>query len=268
MNAGKLNTFEGLRLAALGSKGYTANQIASLQDIFTEINTSLLALEEHASSPHAPANAEENVIIGIKRNGTFIAIQGKVADISVPTKTSDLVNDSGFATESDVSTAVNGAGHLKSLVVDELPDTASAAANTLYYLRKNDGEPGNQYDEYQLINGVFERVGMGSVNIDDYATKASVEKANSTLITSIFNTLSASSEKYVGTGNLASFWNLVKPLITTHENSINDLIARVELLELILNSEVEGNPFYVTFTSLSGLSVSGVWNTADGRVEF
>ncbi len=44
--------------------------------------------------------------------------------------------------------------------------------------------------------------------------------------------------------------------------------ARLALLELMYNTEVSGNPYTVTFESLTGLVCTGVWNTALARLEF
>ena len=102
----KLNTLEALRLASLKAKGYTAEQIAELssamEDIINDINDSLKTCEAHVQSAHAPANAEENVIVSIQRNGQAIPPDNKVVNIEVPTKTSALENDSGYATTEDV----------------------------------------------------------------------------------------------------------------------------------------------------------------------
>lgn len=261
----KVGSIEGLRLTALQAKGYTAQQVAALAEAIEEL---LLPLQEHVESAHAPANAEENVIVSIKKNGVAIAPVNKIVDIAVPTKTSDLTNDSGFITGSELTAAVDGAGHLKAAVVDELPAVADADANTVYYLRKNNSEAGKQYVQYKLINGVFETTG-GEQDLSSYATIEYVGKADDALITSIFNTLSSSSEKYIGTANLAAFWSKVKPMITAHDTIINDLTSRVELLELIVkNDEVTGNPYYVTFEDLNGVTATGVWNTEDKRIEF
>lgn len=60
-----------------------------------------------------------------------------------------------------------------------------------------------------------------------------------------------------------------KQLLNGHESNINDLLARVKLLELILSADVTGNPYYVTFNTLTDVVVSsGIWNEADGRIEF
>lgn len=44
--------------------------------------------------------------------------------------------------------------------------------------------------------------------------------------------------------------------------------ARLALLELIYSTDVSSNPFTVTFESLTGLVVTGVWNAVQARLEF
>ncbi len=46
------------------------------------------------------------------------------------------------------------------------------------------------------------------------------------------------------------------------------LDARLALLELMYNTQISGNPFTVTFESLTGLVATGVWNVTLGRLEF
>ena len=48
------------------------------------------------------AGAQVNVLEGIQKNGTNVTITNKIANISVPTATSDLTNDSGFITTADI----------------------------------------------------------------------------------------------------------------------------------------------------------------------
>lgn len=52
----------------------------------------------HANSTHAPSNAQANVIETVKVNGTALTPDSKAVDITVPTKLSDLENDSEFLT--------------------------------------------------------------------------------------------------------------------------------------------------------------------------
>lgn len=46
--------------------------------------------------------AQVNVLEGIQKNGTTVTITNKIANISVPTATSELTNDSGFITSHDI----------------------------------------------------------------------------------------------------------------------------------------------------------------------
>lgn len=58
----------------------------------------------HSQSAHAPSDAEKNVITSIQKNGTAITPANRVVNITVPTKTSDLTNDSDLATNASVDT--------------------------------------------------------------------------------------------------------------------------------------------------------------------
>ena len=226
-------------------------------------------LTEHLATPHAPSNAEENIIISIKKNGTAIAPTNKIVDIEVPTKVSELSNDSVFATEAVVDEKIKGANHLSLEVVASLPTASEAKANTVYFVPKSSGASGNQYDEYMLVTGSLEKIGDAAADLSSYVTQDYVAKADDALITEIFNSLQSSAERYIGTDNLATFWTLVSALITANTQNVTDVASRVKLLELcVMNSEIEGNPFYVTFETLDGCNVEGVWNTANSRIDF
>lgn len=63
---------------------------------------------EYSQEAHAPVNAERNTIVGIKKNGTAVAPDSsRVVDITVPTKTSELTNDSGYLKEADIKDLSN-----------------------------------------------------------------------------------------------------------------------------------------------------------------
>lgn len=61
--------------------------------------------DTHVSSAHAPSNAERNIIVGIQRNGTDVSVNSttRKVNITVPTKTSELTNNSDFATNASVT---------------------------------------------------------------------------------------------------------------------------------------------------------------------
>lgn len=46
------------------------------------------------------------------------------------------------------------------------------------------------------------------------------------------------------------------------------LDGRISLIELMYNTDVSGNPWEVTFESLDGVVVTGVWNAEQARMEF
>lgn len=58
--------------------------------------------DEKSKLSNIAAGAQVNVLEGIQKNGQTITPTNKIANISVPTKTSDLTNDSGFITSADV----------------------------------------------------------------------------------------------------------------------------------------------------------------------
>ena len=57
-------------------------------------------------------NAEVNIIESIKKNGVALKVKDKTIDIVVPTKISELSNDSSFQTKDEVSTSIKSAINL------------------------------------------------------------------------------------------------------------------------------------------------------------
>lgn len=65
----------------------------------TALKTNYDAAYTHSQTAHAPANAQANIIETVKVNGVALTPSSKAVDVTVPTKVSDLTNDSGFLTE-------------------------------------------------------------------------------------------------------------------------------------------------------------------------
>lgn len=66
----------------------------------TELKANYDKAYTHANSAHAPSNAERNTITTIKKNGAIVEPdESRAVDIAVPTKVSELTNDSGFVTK-------------------------------------------------------------------------------------------------------------------------------------------------------------------------
>lgn len=131
----------------------------------------------------------------IQKNGTTVetftanSSTNKTANIVVPTKTSDLTNDSDFVnstqvgtalaaytypsqdlyTQSDIDTMLAQISSLKIEVVNALPQTGNA--DTIYLLRVR--QQGNDlYQEYFWVNNAWELI--GGIDLTDYYTKTEV----------------------------------------------------------------------------------------------
>ena len=74
-----------------------------------------------------------------------------------PTEDTDPVNYSFL--QRFIADAIAHAGHLKRQVVTELPDIADADENTMYLMP---AESGIGYEEYMVINGIWDMVGTTS----------------------------------------------------------------------------------------------------------
>lgn len=66
------------------------------------LSTNDYTSDEKTKLANVATGAQVNVLEGIQKNGTTVTITNKIANISVPTATSDLTNDSGFITVSDI----------------------------------------------------------------------------------------------------------------------------------------------------------------------
>lgn len=99
--------------------------------------------------------AQANKIESIKVNGAAQAIgSDKSVNISVPTKTSQLNNDSTFQTSAQVVAAINTAisksGHASFQKVDAVPNADAAQENILYLVMNTATK---HYDIYAKIKG-------------------------------------------------------------------------------------------------------------------
>lgn len=108
--------------------------------------------------------AQVNVLEGIQKNGTNVTITNKIANISVPTATSDLTNDSGFQTASDVSSAISSAMttvmNYKGTVatVANLPSTGNKNGD-VYHVTATDGEYAWNGSEWEELGSTIDLSG-------------------------------------------------------------------------------------------------------------
>ena len=121
------------------------------------------------------ANAQANKINSISVNGTSQNIDtNKNVEIKVPTKVSDLNNDSGFQNAAQVQSSINDA--LKDMssfgyeVVTTLPTNG---VKGVIYLVPNSGAGQNVYDEYIWMESTnsYEKIGNTSTDLSNYWSK-------------------------------------------------------------------------------------------------
>ena len=88
--------------SAISAANHTHSNKAILDAITSSFTTGLKsnydAAYNHSKATHAPTNAQANVIETVKVNGTALTPSSKSVNVTVPTKTSQLTNDSGFIT--------------------------------------------------------------------------------------------------------------------------------------------------------------------------
>lgn len=117
--------------------------------------------------------AEANKINTIAVNGTVINPDtSKKVSITMPTKVSDLTNDSLFQTQSQVSSAIATAvGKITGIsfsIVDSLPTTGTNGV--IYLISHSHSDSGDSYDEYAWIASAskYEKLGNTDVDLSGY----------------------------------------------------------------------------------------------------
>ena len=146
--------------------------------------------------------AQANVIETIAVNGANLTPTGKKVDITVPKAVSELTNDSGFQTSSQVTSAINSAiedrpteSEMTSAIQDATDGLATETyvtqqlaninkkqvvtsttemtdANTIYLMANDSGEPNNIYDEYIVVSGKAEKIGTTEVDLTNYVQES------------------------------------------------------------------------------------------------
>lgn len=190
----KLKSQFDLKVDKVAGKGLSTN------DLTNELKGQYDAAYTHSQQPHAPADAEKNVIIGLTVNGSPVTVdpESRIAAITTFTKVSELQNDSNFqtdtqvsqaitdalanyydksATDSAIATAVQNAAHLKYQIVEQLP-TDNISTTTIYMLQKTGGtQSQNVYTEYMYLNSAWEIIGDTAVDVSNFVTMEQVNGA-------------------------------------------------------------------------------------------
>ena len=107
---------------------------------------------------------------------------------NIPTKISELTNDSNLITSDDLAAKnyvdktyvnekladVSGVGGVKRKVVDVLPESNEADNNTVYMIKDDTVTGDNKYKDYMLIDGTLICIGDTSVDLTGYLKSTDV----------------------------------------------------------------------------------------------
>lgn len=115
---------------------------------YTDATTSsagLMSASDKTKLNGIESGAEVNVIEGVSVNNTAIPIANKAVNISIPTKTSDLTNDSGYITQADIpsvpekiSDLQNDSGFITAQDIPTIPDSTSDLINDSGFITISD----------------------------------------------------------------------------------------------------------------------------------
>lgn len=130
------------------------------------------------------SGAQVNVLETVKVNGSALPIADRAVDVTMPTKVSDLENDSGFVTKivsdltnyytksetytkAEIQNLVNSLPEWKVIKVQSLP-TSDIDTMAIYLVPK--GQPNadgdDSYDEYIYIDGAWEYIGTTAFSLN------------------------------------------------------------------------------------------------------
>lgn len=104
-------------------------------------------------------------------------INGKASTDYVNQELNKKANSDNVYSKKEVETyiaqQIADAGHLKRIVVEQLPDISTAQTNAIYMIKKTSSGfaywSQNIYEEYVIIDGEWELIGNSQVDLTDYA---------------------------------------------------------------------------------------------------
>ena len=118
------------------------------------------------------SGAQVNTITTVMVNGTALTPDtNKAVDVTTPTKTSQLTNDSGYQTASQVSSAISTAvGEITQISYSKVSSLPSTGATGVIYLVAHKHGTQDIYDEYIWMadSKTFEKIGNTDIDLSGY----------------------------------------------------------------------------------------------------
>lgn len=167
----KIKTALGGKVDAVSGKGLSTNDYTSA---------------EKQKLSGIASDAQANVIESVKVNGTKLTPSSKAVDVTVPTKVSQLTNDSGFQTSTQVDSIVTGKGYQTQTQVQSLINSAVGnitsiryekvtslplqGSNGVIYLVAHSHGTQDIYDEYIWLaeTKTYEKIGNTDIDLSAY----------------------------------------------------------------------------------------------------
>lgn len=147
------------------------SQVAHLKSLAKKAKAQTDAVAARVSTLEG-VGAQANKIETIKVNGTTQTITSKAVDITVPTKTSQLTNDSTYQTSAQVAsaiqTAISKSGHAIFKTAESVPAVSSAEENVLYLVKN---ATTGYYDIYAKVGDEVVRLDDTTVDLSGYVQK-------------------------------------------------------------------------------------------------
>lgn len=152
------------------------------------------------------SGAEANVVEIIRVNGVPAPMDGKAANVTVPTKLSQMLNDSAFVSytttalvnyylksetysKAEVQALIAAIQGISVRSVNVLPEASAATKNIIFLVPSTDPQTSNVKDEYLTIDVEgggygWEQIGSTAISLDGYVTDEELTAALQDYVTS------------------------------------------------------------------------------------
>lgn len=152
-------------------------------------------LDDYAKTDDLPTEEEKTLWNSVEEKITSTdaeeIVNTALEDYSTTEEMNSAIEDAldGYATEQFVTDEINKITHFTYKVVDEIPTAEDADDQVIYLVAKEDGEDGNVYNEYLLIDGNVELIGDTKADLSDYVTSddltSAIEEVESKIPTTV-----------------------------------------------------------------------------------
>ena len=227
----------------LGQVGGTVEISDAIFEYNADKELTLLGFENAETGAQLTKSAD-GTLQWIKPDATTIeGVQTELANLQ--TTVSNMYTKT--QTDTAISTAIANSQHLSRVIVESLDDIDTTAANAdthIYMVSNGLSDYDNKYDEYVIIDGVLEKVGNWSINLENYATltdlakKVDKEEGKSLIATTDIEKLAGieagAQKNFITSVDNADF------TVTNGNLALNPIsISKVENLSTLLNNKVD-----------------------------